>query len=178
MYMTSSPVPSHQEIDNRPVRCQVCGREKTIAETMPAEMVRDSIVQIIRKDLPGWTPDGYICRDDLDAYRARLVSEVLKSGVAEADSIEAMVAKSIAEQDMLSRNVNEEFDTRTSFGQRLADRMASFGGSWTFIILFAIALVAWIMVNTDSPFEPPFNGRRGGNGYLAGKLMLFDGWKE
>ncbi len=155
--MSRSPVPSHEEIDNRLVKCQVCGKEKTFAESMPAEMVRDSLVQIIRRDIPGWVPDGYICRDDLDAYRARLVSEVLESGITEADSIEAMVAKSIAEQEMVSRNVNEEFDIGVSFGQRLADRMASFGGSWTFIILFVVVLVAWITVNTVALLTKPFD---------------------
>jgi len=155
--MSRSSVPSHEEIDNRPVKCQVCGKGKTFAESMPAEMVRDSIVQIIRRDVPGWVPDGYICRADLDGYRARLVSEVLESGVAEADSIEATVAKSIAEQEMVSRNLNEEFDTRVSFGQRLADRMASFGGSWTFIILFAVVLVAWITINTAALLTKPFD---------------------
>lgn len=155
--MNRPAVSKHEEYDNRPVKCQVCGREWTFAESMPAEMVRDSIVQIIRKEVPGWKADGYICRDDLDAYRAKLVSEILKSGVADADSIEAMVAKSIAEQEMVSRNVNEEFDTQVSFGQRLADRMASFGGSWTFIVLFAVVMVAWITINTATLLAKAFD---------------------
>jgi hypothetical protein len=48
--MSRSPIPSHEEIDNRPVKCMVCGKEKTFAESMPAEMVRDSLVRIIRMD--------------------------------------------------------------------------------------------------------------------------------
>ena len=155
--MSRSPVPSHEEIDNRPVKCQICGKEKTFAESMPAEMVRDSLVRIIRRDVPGWMPDGYICRDDLDIYRARFVNEVLKSGIADADSIEAMVAKSIVEQEMVSRNVNEEFEIHASLGLRLADRVASFGGSWTFIIIFMIVLVAWIAINTVVLLKKPFD---------------------
>jgi len=50
--MSRSPIPSHEEIDNRPVKCQVCGKEKTFAESMPAEMVRDSLARIIRRDVP------------------------------------------------------------------------------------------------------------------------------
>ena len=155
--MSRSTVPSHEEIDNRPVKCQVCGKEKTFAESMPAEMVRDSIVRFIRRDVPGWMPDGYICRDDLEVYRARLVSEVLESGIAEAGSIEAMVAKSIAEEEMVSRNVNKEFDIRASFGQRLADRVASFGGSWPFIIIFVTVMIAWIASNTVVLMKKPFD---------------------
>jgi uncharacterized membrane protein len=155
--MSRSPITSHEEIDNRPVKCMVCGKEKTFAESMPAEMVRDSLARIIRKDVPGWMPDGYICRDDLAVYRARLVSEVLEGGIAEADSIESVVAKSIAEQEMVSRNVNEEFDVKATLGQRLADRMASFGGSWTFIIIFMTVLIVWIAINTMALLSKPFD---------------------
>jgi uncharacterized membrane protein len=155
--MSRPPITSHEEIDNRPVKCMVCGKEKTFAESMPAEMVRDSLARIIRKDVPGWMPDGYICRDDLAVYRARLVSEVLEGGIAEADSIESVVAKSIAEQEMVSRNVNEEFDVKATLGQRLADRMASFGGSWTFIIIFMTVLIVWIAINTVALLSKPFD---------------------
>ena len=155
--MSRSPITSHEEIDNRPVKCMVCGKEKTFAESMPAEMVRDSLVRIIRKDVPGWTPDGYICRDDLARYRGRLVSEVLEAGIAEAGSIESMVAKSIADEEIVSRNVNEEFDVKSTLGQRLADRMASFGGSWTFIIIFMTVLIVWIAINTVALLSKPFD---------------------
>jgi hypothetical protein len=100
--MSRSRVPSHKEMDDRKVKCQVFGKEKPFAESMPAEMARDSLVRIVRRDFPEWMPDGYICRDDLDVYRARLVSEVLEGGVAEAGSIDAMVAKSITESELRS----------------------------------------------------------------------------
>lgn len=48
----------------------------------------------------------------------------------------------------LARDTNKEFDTQLTFGQRLADKVAAFGGSWTFIILFAAVLAAWIVLNS------------------------------
>jgi uncharacterized membrane protein len=60
----------------------------------------------------------------------------------------------------VARNINKEFDETLSFGQRLADRVASFGGSWTFIIIFAAILLAWIILNTfilarmNAAFDP------------------------
>ncbi|MGE5189212.1 MAG: DUF1003 domain-containing protein [Gemmatimonadota bacterium] len=155
--MSSFPDSGRAEIDRRSVRCQVCGREKAVAGSMPVEMVRDSLVRLIRRDVPELRADGYICRDDLDAYRARLVGDVLESGIAEADSIEAAVAKSIAEQEMVSKNLNDEFDARASFGQRLADRIASLGGSWPFIAVFLAALAAWIAVNSAALLARPFD---------------------
>jgi len=47
-----------------------------------------------------------------------------------------------------SRNVNVEMERRYTFGERVADRVASFGGSWTFIFLYGGALLIWIIANT------------------------------
>jgi uncharacterized membrane protein len=52
---------------------------------------------------------------------------------------------------------NEEFDIQASFGLRLADRVASFGGSWTFIIIFVTVLLAWIAINTVVLLKKPFD---------------------
>lgn len=48
----------------------------------------------------------------------------------------------------VSRNINREFEERLTFGQRLADRVAAFGGSWTFIIAFFLFLLLWVLLNT------------------------------
>ena len=48
----------------------------------------------------------------------------------------------------ISHNPNPVFDEQMTFGQRLADQVASFGGSWTFIILFGIVLLSWVLLNT------------------------------
>ena len=48
----------------------------------------------------------------------------------------------------ISRNINHEFDQTSTFGQRLADHVASFGGSWPFIIMFGVVLVCWIILNS------------------------------
>jgi uncharacterized membrane protein len=46
------------------------------------------------------------------------------------------------------RDANEVFDERLTFGERLADRVAAVGGSWSFIIGFSVFLVAWAIMNT------------------------------
>jgi uncharacterized membrane protein len=48
----------------------------------------------------------------------------------------------------LARNINKEFEEQLTFGQRLADNVAKFGGSWTFIIIFASVLLSWIILNS------------------------------
>ena len=63
----------------------------------------------------------------------------------------------------VARNVNLAFEARQGAGERLADHVAAFGGSWTFIILALIALLAWVLLNSTllalgaSSFDPyPF----------------------
>ncbi|MGD0511084.1 MAG: hypothetical protein ABSA33_04550, partial [Candidatus Micrarchaeaceae archaeon] len=52
----------------------------------------------------------------------------------------------IADGLHISRNVLEELQQKLTPGQRLADRVASFGGSWPFIILFLAVMAAWIII--------------------------------
>jgi len=59
----------------------------------------------------------------------------------------------------VARDPNAAFDEKLTLGQRAADRMATFGGSWTFVILFLVLMAGWITVNAASqrPVDPfPF----------------------
>ncbi len=58
------------------------------------------------------------------------------------------VIESIAGKTHVSEDVNQVFSDRLSFGERLADRMATFGGSWKFIGLFFVFIVVWVVINT------------------------------
>ena len=66
----------------------------------------------------------------------------------------------ILERRHVSRNLNAEFDKQLTFGQRLADAVARFGGSWTFILIFAVLLLSWIVLNSvilakrNAAFDP------------------------
>lgn len=70
------------------------------------------------------------------------------------------VARHIAERKHISRNTSQEYDNTITFGQRTADAVARFGGSWAFIILFGVTLVCWvilnsyILVNYNKAFDP------------------------
>jgi len=70
------------------------------------------------------------------------------------------VARHIAERKHIARNTAKEFDAQTTLGQRAADAVATFGGSWTFIIIFAAILLVWVGLNSfilvkhDQVFDP------------------------
>jgi uncharacterized membrane protein len=61
---------------------------------------------------------------------------------------EKRVAQHFGERLPISRNTYREFENKLTFGQQLADRVATFGGSWTFIIIFGAILLSWVLLNT------------------------------
>ncbi len=64
------------------------------------------------------------------------------------DEISKKVARHIAGRKHIARNTTKEADATATFGQRAADAVAAFGGSWTFIILFAVILIIWVVLNS------------------------------
>ena len=76
-----------------------------------------------------------------------LAQRLLHTGFDDLPERERRVLTRIADRVHISRNVNRAFEAEMSFGDRLADRVAVFGGSWTFIGLFAVVMVAWTMIN-------------------------------
>jgi uncharacterized membrane protein len=97
-----------------------------------------------------------------DAVR-RLAQRILDTGINDLTVRERKVIERAALRLSVSRNINIEYDTALSFGDRLADRIAAFGGSWSFILLFLAAISLWVATNTvllvfsSQPFDPyPF----------------------
>jgi uncharacterized membrane protein len=86
-----------------------------------------------------------------------LAQRILNLGHEEIPTPERKVIERVAKRLAVSRNINIESDKSYTFGERLADRVASFGGSWTFLILFAAILVGWVVLNSvmlASGFDP------------------------
>jgi uncharacterized membrane protein len=135
--------------------------EFPISERIPASTVRHSILALIRKDHPGFTAGKYISDSELNYYREKYISEYLKKEIGELTELEHEVLKSMSDKTILSdKSVNEDGQTLT-LGQRIADKVASFGGSWKFIISFGFFLLAWITMNffwlANRGFDPyPF----------------------
>jgi uncharacterized membrane protein len=138
--------------------CRVCGKPTKNEELFPAELVRPSIARLIKKDHPEWDYKGSICLDDLNHYRSLYLAQLMKVEKGETKSLEKDAKKSLEEYELISENINDAYDEGLSFGDRLADKIASFGGSWKFIIIFGAILLIWIGVNSwlllKKPFDP------------------------
>jgi len=141
--------------------CQICGQEKPISALVPAELVRPELGKVIRAHAPNLDPAGYICLADLGHFRREYLRKVLEDELGELTTLDNEVIESMHQRELLSGNIAAEFDRQSTFGERLADRIADFGGSWTFIICFGVVLIGWIALNavvlSSKAFDPyPF----------------------
>ncbi|MEZ4387014.1 MAG: DUF1003 domain-containing protein [Candidatus Krumholzibacteriia bacterium] len=136
--------------------CQICHIQKA-DRLRPGVLVRPAVAELIRQDTGSWDEDGWICMDDLNLYRHRYVQSLLAEEKGELTSLESEVVESLHEQEILSRNPDDELQAGLSFGQRLADRIAAVGGSWAFIIGFGAVLLIWITLNSIALVHKPFD---------------------
>ena len=143
------------------VMCQVCKELKKISEVLSAEMIREPIAERIKATHPDWSSQSFICIPDLNRFRAEYVQNVIKEDRGELSALEVQVVRSLAEQELLSKNMNVEYDRQRTLGERWADELANFGGSWRFIGIFCGVLFLWVVTNSAliiwKPFDPyPF----------------------
>lgn len=137
--------------------CIVCGKEYPKKLLFPTALMRTSVVEFIKKK-NGNNDDGYVCQDDLSRLRSEQLENLLEEDRGELSKLDQEVLESIEEHELLTQDLSKKFETSSSFGERLADRVASFGGSWVFIIIFATILTVWMICNSffllNRAFDP------------------------
>jgi uncharacterized membrane protein len=96
----------------------------------------------------------------MDKKVIEIIEKLFKTKYEHLGELEKKVALHLAERTHISRNIAQDFSEQLTFGQRLADKVAAFGGSWTFISIFGIVLVIWVFLNSfvlityDESFDP------------------------
>jgi uncharacterized membrane protein len=131
--------------ERRTLVCQICKLEKRASRGSMGELLRPSLAEFIRKRVPDWDSTGFICSDDLGRFRRK---EVLEDELGELSALDHEVVASLEQHEILSENISHDFEQQRTFGERLSDQIAAFGGSWRFIIFFGVVLFVWIVVNT------------------------------
>ena len=140
--------------------CQVCGADRR-SDLRRGILAGPAVAELVQKTTGSWSDTGWICTDDLHRYRHEYVKSLLEAERGELTALDNEVLESLREQEILSRNPEEELQAGLTAGQRVADRVAAFGGSWKFLILFMVVMASWIGVNSVvliiRPFDPyPF----------------------
>jgi uncharacterized membrane protein len=141
--------------------CAICGRTFPWDELSPVASIRPALVEFIRQRYPDLRDDDLIDEGELNRFRMDYVSKLIADDMGELTALEREVVESLGARDILSENVDAEFERKLTVGEAMADRVATFGGSWAFIGSFAAVLIGWIILNSvflaARPFDPyPF----------------------
>ena len=146
----NDPNQEQAQIRHRQVSA-ISGKETRRRDLISMDTLRPSLAERIKKDHPDLAHDALVSRDELARYRTIYVEDLLKAEHGELTDLDRQVAESIARHDTLAENIVEEFDDNRTLGERWSDNIASFGGSWSFIILFGLTLTIWIAYNLAVP---------------------------
>ena len=139
----------------------VSNKEFPISEKVSAKTIRHSVLDLIQKENPEFSHESFIALSELNKYRGKAISEYLKKEIGELTNLEKTVLNSVTSDTTLTDKVEDEDKQTATIGQKVADKVASFGGSWTFIISFGIFILFWIFLNVfwliNKGFDPyPF----------------------
>ena len=132
-----------------------------VSEKVCAAIIRQSILDLIKKDKPEFNADMCISKSELNLYREQYVEHFLVKQSGDLNAMDKTVLNSLKGRTTLTDKIEEDEGKALNFGQRVADKVAVFGGSWTFIISFGLFLFVWIAINalwlSDKGFDPyPF----------------------
>src|SRR6201984_643716 len=130
-----------------PLVCQICKKSKSPNSGMIAELIRPSLLEFIKKKLPDLDSKAFICLADLGEFRKDYIKEVLEDEIGELSALDQEVIESVEQHEILSSDIEKQFEKKLTFGERLSDQIAEFGGSWKFLISFGAVLVIWIAIN-------------------------------
>jgi uncharacterized protein with PQ loop repeat len=111
--------------------CQISGRSGNAQNMLPAKAISQQVVKIIKKYGHKWDRKGFV---DAEAINHLLQLEPPQ----DSDILVELSADEL----------EDNYQSSLSFGERIADRIAEFGGSWTFIISFFVFILAWVVLNT------------------------------
>jgi uncharacterized membrane protein len=143
------------------VNCSLCDAPVEGRTLASPQKLENRILDLIKKDRPEWEAKRGICSNCLETYRAKKFVTYLEAEYEKLSELEHSVVSKITRRGRVSKMVHQDIDTSMTFGERVADKVAQFGGSWGFIGLFGGILVLWMIVNAwvlaRDPFDPyPF----------------------
>ena len=136
-------------------------KEFSAGEKISAKTIRPSILGVIQREHPQFDQSCHLAVSELNKFRQKYIGDYLMREVGELSELEKSVLGALKNRSTITDKIEDDEREQYTLGQRLADKVATFGGSWRFIILFMSFLLLWIAANVfllvNKPFDPyPF----------------------
>ncbi len=128
-------------------KSSISDKEFPLTEQMAGYMVSPAIAKLIKETSVGFNDSCFISISEYAYYKQKYLQNYLAKEVSDFTQLENEVIETIGNQKTISTSEDLQDDKLTS-GQRLSDKVASFGGSWKFIIIFGVVLFLWIVFNS------------------------------
>ncbi|MGV0920371.1 DUF1003 domain-containing protein [Empedobacter falsenii] len=129
------------------MKCFVTQKPINRYEAVKGKEIQQEIFKLIEQDYPAITEEDYVSIKVLNKYRRQFFANLISQEKGEMEKLDQDVVEAIRDNSILSENIKENLSKPLTTGDRIADKVASFGGSWTFIISFFIFLLAWMFLN-------------------------------
>jgi uncharacterized membrane protein len=137
--------------------CEICKKHYPAGALIKGHGIRHEIENLLLNDYPEWNDESRICQDDYNVYRMKYISNIIEEEKGNIEELDKSVIRSINENEIITSDTNKSIQEVMKFGGKLADRFASFGGSWRFILIFAGILLIWIFINSFYMIKKPFD---------------------
>ncbi|MBV8254226.1 MAG: DUF1003 domain-containing protein [Chitinophaga sp.] len=143
-------------------KSDISGKHFPEIEKVSAKLVRPSIMKLIKSEHPEFNHKCHLSASEFSKYRHEFYNQLFSHELGELNSLEQQVLQNLKNDQILSDKLEEDTQqVTTTIGERLADKIADFGGSWTFIISFVVFILIWMAVNVwfllNKGFDPyPF----------------------
>lgn len=140
----------------------ISGESYPLSEKVNAHAISAGLLNMIIKDKPQFNDQSSLSLKELNAYRMQYISTYLSKEVHTLTDMEQKVMQTLNDNSIITKEVDSTEETSgDTVGQKVADKVASFGGSWTFIIAFGMFILLWIAANVyllaNKGFDPyPF----------------------
>lgn len=139
----------------------ISGQQFPLEQRILGASIRQPIFKLIRKEYPNFAKDKYIAATELTRFKEAYITEFLKDESGQLSQLDLQVLQSFKDNKVISASMDSGASVSASVGERIADKVAEFGGSWTFIISLVVFLLIWIAANAywfnNKGFDPyPF----------------------
>ena len=133
--------------EEKPLTCLVDGAPISLEVSLQLSELDPSLRNRIKQDYPQAQATDYICGHHLLKYRLDRVDAMINADLKQTKKINHKLTRALQSDDYDIIDVNEVLTNSLTFGQKVSDDVARFGGSWGFIFIFMVVLLGWMLVN-------------------------------
>lgn len=144
-------------VNKQTATCLVDGQVYAISDGLFLSDLETKLVNMIKNDYPKATKNSFICNAHLLNYRLERMRRQQRQDERAHEKINRKMSQALVKDDFKLTDVYDNMEATNTFGERIADAVAKYAGSWPFIIIFSIFMVAWMILNTVGIFGHKFD---------------------